>query len=255
MKTCLALTAALITVTLFTHPLVAGPESLASKEIAPEPAVSQPCNWTGFYIGVQGGYGWGDLKWTEEDKTFITEHDHDGFFVGGEEGYNYQIGWLVIGAEGDFSYSDVNGRSSRDGFEGPGTTTFETGTDWVGNAGLRVGVAFKRFLFFVKGGVSFAHLEYDTFRVDTDTEEEPHNERFQSDEMRTAPLVGGGVEYALSCHWSAKVEYKHLFLGRNHIHGTSVDIFPGETPEVAELDTFKTKTQQNQVQFGLNYKF
>jgi opacity protein-like surface antigen len=68
-------------------------------------------------------------------------------------------------------------------------------------------------------------------------------------------MVGGGVEYAISCHWSAKVEYRYLFLGRNHIRGAHVDIFGNETPEVAELDTYKTDVTQNAVQFGLNYKF
>ena len=260
MKKILALTVIFLGLTGFTQMASAGPERISSKdkEVMAAPA-PPPCNWTGFYLGVQGGYGWGDLRWTTSEfipEELIVQQTHSGFFVGGEEGYNYQIGWLVLGVEGDFSYSDVNARTGGPAslqIENPGPSTFETGTDWVGSVGLRVGVAFHRFLFFAKGGVSFANLNYSWFRVDTAPAEEPHTESFETTEMRTAPMVGGGVEYALSCHWSAKIEYKHLFLGRNHIRGVSVDTF-GEAPESGELEIFKSEADQNQVQLGLNYK-
>jgi outer membrane immunogenic protein len=264
MKTLFTLTIAFFAAAFLAESSYAGPERIESKESKiVQPIVEKPCNWTGFYIGVQGGYGWGDLTWTQIDEidetsfdeSLLAKHDHGGFFVGGEQGYNYQIGWLVLGAEGDFSYSDVNDQSSADGLGGPGPSKLETGTNWEGSIGGRAGVAFKRFLFFAKGGVSFAHLEYSWFRVDTDSGEAPHTETASADEVRIAPMVGGGVEYMINCHWSVKVEYKHLFLGKDHFSGTSVDTLTGETPEFAELETYKSKANRNETEFGLNYKF
>ena len=66
---------------------------------------------------------------------------------------------------------------------------------------------------------------------------------------------GGGVEYMINCHWSAKLEYKHLFLGRNHIHGSTIETFDGDVSETAEQETYKSKAEQDTVQVGLNYKF
>jgi len=265
MRTFLALAIGVFTATLFAQSSLAGPERLQAKEMAPAPALPEPCNWTGFYLGVQGGYGWGDLRWTTGEEgtpeELIVNQHHSGYFIGGEEGYNYQIGrWLVIGAEGDFSYSQVDDTSHRtEGLSSPnpGPSTFKTGTDWTGSIGLRAGVAFHHFLFFAKGGVSFAHLNYSWFRIDNldPGEEANHTESFKTDETRAAPMVGGGVEYMINCHWSAKLEYKHLFLGRNHIHGSTIENFSGDVSERAEQETYKSKAEQDTVQVGLNYKF
>jgi outer membrane immunogenic protein len=262
MKTFLASTIVIFLGTCFAQSSLAGPERLEAKEMAPAPVAPEPCNWTGFYLGVQGGYGWGDLQWTRPEATpeeLIVDQDHNGFFVGGEEGYNLQIGrWFVIGAEGDFSYSEVNGNSGRsEGLSSlnAGASTFETGTDWVGTVGLRAGITFHRFLFFAKGGVAFAHLEYSWFRNDNiDPEEDPHTESFQTDETRAVPMVGGGIEYMINCHWSAKLEYKHLFLEGNHISGSTIENFGEGNVELAEQELYRSRAEQNHIQFGLNYK-
>ena len=255
MKRLYALPIAVLILIGLTQMATAGPERLLSgkemKEVAPAPAPE--CNWTGFYIGLEGGYGGGNLKWTVQDqKTFpettIIEHQQEGFFGGGELGYNFQIGRFVVGAEGDFSYSDVTAHTSMNQFT-PDKTTNDTGSDWIGTIALRLGLAWRHALFFAKGGVSFAHLEYLSNRDDfSDPEETPHIDRFSTDTINGAPMVGGGVEYALNCHWSVKAEYKHIFFGNYHIHGTTFDLVP-------EQDFFKIRLQNNAVELGLNYKF
>ena len=44
-------------------------------------------NWTGFYIGINGGGAWGDSKWTS-----VGTFDVSGAMVGGTVGYNWQFG-------------------------------------------------------------------------------------------------------------------------------------------------------------------
>jgi outer membrane immunogenic protein len=245
----------------------AGPEPLdakSSKEVL-QPALEQPCNWTGFYIGAHVGYGWGDLKWTDTDtSTFpdgpqafpgpegpevLVEQSWDGVIAGGQLGYNYQFGHFVIGAEGEFSFSDVGVSSSvhTESF----TNDFKTNSDWVGTFGLRVGYAWNHFLFYAKGGGAVTHQEYSLDHTVLDEGTPFPVDRFKADETRIGPMIGGGIEYALTCHWSVKAEYTCLFLGKDDITGTNVEAGTGPESESYEADLKK----QNTVRVGLNYKF
>ena len=245
----------------------AGPEPLPSgkemKQVAPAPLPE--CNWTGFYIGAHVGYGWGDLKWTDTDtSTFpdgpgafpgpegpevLVEQSADGVIAGGQLGYNYQFGHFVIGAEGEFSYSDVSDSSSvhTESF----TNAFETNSQWVGTFGLRLGFAWNRFLFYVKGGGAVTHQDYSLRHTVLD--EGPNNpvDRFGADNTWVSPLVGTGVEYAINCHWSVKAEYTYLYFGKDDITGTNVEADGGPESESYEIDL----KHQNTVRVGLNYKF
>ena len=60
-------------------------------------------NWTGFYIGANGGYGWGSSDW----KAPVVSVKPKGWLAGGTIGYNYQMGSFVWGLEGDFDWADV----------------------------------------------------------------------------------------------------------------------------------------------------
>ena len=63
-------------------------------------------NWTGFYIGINGG-GWGRSQWDGIDKFNVS-----GGLIGGTIGYNWQINQLVIGAEGDIDWSGIKGTTN-----------------------------------------------------------------------------------------------------------------------------------------------
>src|SRR4030088_2491361 len=99
------------------------------KNVLGEPVVEEHCNWTGFYIGVRGGYGWGDYKWADTDtSTFsfegsdppdlsgpsiLVEGSADGVIAGGQLGYNYPFGrHFVVGVEGEVSYLDARATCS-----------------------------------------------------------------------------------------------------------------------------------------------
>src|SRR3978361_1619505 len=92
---------------------------LPSRRVAPAPYVAVPVfTWTGFYVGVNAGYGFSDNdrnngSYYGAGTTYYgNDSSRDGFVGGGQIGYNYQIGNFVIGIEADAQYADLGGRSN-----------------------------------------------------------------------------------------------------------------------------------------------
>jgi outer membrane immunogenic protein len=162
---------------------------------APAPVIAAVpvFTWTGFYVGVNAGYGWSN---DDFDAIDLADEDDDGGFVGGAQvGYNYQIGSFVVGLEGDIQYADFGADGTFD-FDGDGTfdDDFDS-SDWFGTVRARAGVAFDRALIYATGGFAFA-------------------------DDATGWTVGGGVEYAFTNNLSAKIEGLYVNLDND-------DDFPG----------------------------
>src|SRR5437588_846983 len=93
-------------------PVFAGPMPMAEKNVAP---VAPACDWTGFYIGINGGVGWQQSRFTNTDSTgyesyyfggaSTTTWDNVDYLIGGQVGFNYQLKDLVLGIEADADYS------------------------------------------------------------------------------------------------------------------------------------------------------
>jgi outer membrane immunogenic protein len=147
------------------------------------------------------------------------------------------------------SYSDIRGEADKKLKDR--ANIFESRNDWTGTIGGRAGFAFHHFLPYAKGGVAFSHFNYSWKHSDSEGSEATFSivEPFSTDEVRTAPLVAGGVEYMINCHWSAKVEYQHLFLGDDNVSGPRID------DGITETETFQFDVEQDSLRFGLNYKF
>ena len=111
---------------------------LPAYEAAPAIAVSPSFTWTGAYLGLQAGYGWGDIGGAKPD----------GFAIGGYAGYNLQFDGspIVIGVETDINYSDADSRRG----------LFKFDTRWNGATRARAGFAFDRFLVYAAGGVAYS---------------------------------------------------------------------------------------------------
>ena len=159
----------------------------------PAPAAFVPpiYNWTGPYIGLSGGGGWGESSWSNTESFDIS-----GGLIGGTIGYNWQQGPWVYGLEGDISWSDLRGS----------TTTLcptgcETSNSWLGTVRGRIGYAFDRFLPYATGGVAFGDINADRPGFGS------------ASETRAGWTVGGGIEFALVGNWTAKAEYLHVDLG------------------------------------------
>src|ERR1700722_4667740 len=90
--------------------LAAGMATVYTK--APPPPPVAIYNWTGFYIGVNGGGGWGRTDWDFSPANTFANHDISGGFGGGQIGYNWQAGAWVFGLEADGDWANISGSTS-----------------------------------------------------------------------------------------------------------------------------------------------
>ncbi len=203
--------------------------SRAADVVIYEPApMVTTIDWSGFYVGVHGGYGWADTD-AEFTNGFpgAVDLDLDGFFGGGQVGYNFVFGsGLLLGVEADFSFADIDG--SAVGFN---NTTVSMDINSMASVRGRVGFAMDRFLPYVTAGWAWA----DTDRFNSFTGE-TLSENFNG------WTVGAGVQYAIDMNWSAGLEYRYTDFGNatfvaNNGFNSDVDL---------DLHT---------VRFTLNYRF
>jgi outer membrane immunogenic protein len=184
-------------------------------------------SWTGFYAGLNAGYGFGDSSWTSTATGISTgDFNIDGFQIGGTLGYNVQTGSWVFGIEGDFGWSDIKGTTTTNCPLG-----CETSQSWLGTVRGRVGYAFDRFLPYFTAGGAFGNVRTETAGFAGTS----------SNQFGWA--AGAGLEYAFLSNWSAKIEYLYVDLGT----ATCAAADCGVNTDV----TFKL----NVVRGGLNYKF
>src|SRR5690349_3672007 len=79
------------------------------------PAVAAIYDWSGFYIGANGGYATSRNCWNFESFAGATFragegcHDADGGVVGGQIGYRWQAGTWVFGLEAQGDWADLRG--------------------------------------------------------------------------------------------------------------------------------------------------
>lgn len=194
-----------------------------------QPVATMPFSWTGFYVGGQAGGGWNDSRWSGDFLTFNT--NGSGGIFGGQIGYNWQIDQYVIGIEGNFAGSTVKGDDQCSDSLG---TTCETKQDYLGSVRGRLGYAFDRFLVYGDAGVAFT--KYKFRQIDF-----PQSFGGGS---RVGWTAGLGVEYALTDHWTAGVEWNYYDFGSKS--GVSSN---DPTFSVDNRDT------ENVVVGKINYKF
>lgn len=187
-------------------------------------------NWTGPYVGLHIGYGWGGTKWT---LTAVEPVDDDDFLGGVQAGFNYQIGGIVVGIEGDRSWTGIKGTQSGDTTPAICIAAIPCQTDvnWLASLTGRAGFTWGRGLIYAKGGAAWARNDYAFVNTAT------------ASETRGGWTVGGGVEFLLAHNWSAKIEYSYFDLG------TEVLTFnPGAT-------SVRIEQELQTIKLGVNYQF
>lgn len=164
--------------------------------VAPRaPIYNAGYNWTGFYLGLNGGYGWGRSNWDAIDKFSIS-----GGLFGVTAGYNYQYNQVVFGIEGDVDWSGIKG-STLTGI--CGLTSCTTRNDWLSTVRGRIGLAFDRFLPYITAGAALGDIKASNapFALPAGTG------------TNLGYAVGAGFEVALVSNLTAKAEYLFVDLG------------------------------------------
>lgn len=171
--------------------------------------------WTGFYAGVNGGYGWTN----DSDNAYFKP---EGGFGGGQIGYNWQGFYhpnLVVGIEADFQGADIT--DSRGGYDST--------LNYFGTVRGRIGYAFERTLVYGTGGFAYGNVEQSGY-----------GESYK--DTQTGWVAGGGIEYKVTPAWSVKGEYQFLSLDAKNSDAYSLT---GDTD----------RSEVHTVRVGLNYHF
>ena len=189
------------------------------------PAYSAPAyaSWSGFYVGLNAGYGFGKSNWDVP----AVDTAPKGALFGVTLGYNFQTGMWLWGAEGDFAMSTMKGTNDCS----PGSTC-ETKNSWLGTARARLGYAgWNNWLPYITGGLAMGDIKATRSTLSS------------ASKTKMGYTIGAGLEYAMWTNWSVKLEYLYVDLGK-----FDCGIACGATPDNV---SFKA----NVVRAGLNYRF
>ena len=209
-------------------------------------------NWTGTYVGIAGGYGWGNSNQTDpgigcaffgtcpvacvdDDCPNDGSYAVRGGILGGGGGYNWQLGRWVYSVEGDYSWADISGSSNTCGAMTPRPHPCGTGLQSLGTLRGRIGYAMGvagNWLPYVTGGLAVGEVQaWDALFAASGSD------------FRAGWTVGGGVETAITRNWTFKVEYLYVDLGSRQMFNV--------VPSVPETVSFTA----NIIRVGLNYRF
>ena len=190
--------------------------------------------WTGFYVGLNGGYAFGQSNWTSPLGS-IGWFNVNGALAGITLGGNYQIGQLVVGAEGDIDWQNVRGAivGGNCTLAGGVAASCASASNWVGTFRARLGYAMDRVLLYATGGGAVANVKasLDALPWASSTE--------------LGWSSGFGVEVAMTDNWTAKAEY--LAVGFQQLSCGLANCFAAPAVNV--------KFYESMARGGVNYKF
>ncbi|MEH2485183.1 outer membrane protein [Bradyrhizobium sp. AZCC 2230] len=172
------------------------------------PMIAAMYDWSGFYIGINGGGGSAHTCW---DLVFpggsIPQgcHNSTGGTAGGQVGFRWQSANWVFGLEGQGNWADFSGRNITPVGGNPfGGGSIRTRIDAFGLITGQVGYAWNNVLAYVKGGAAVVSDKYDVFFAGAVAD--------TGKETRWGGTVGAGLEFGFAPNWSVGVEYDHVFL-------------------------------------------
>jgi outer membrane immunogenic protein len=225
----------------------------------PAPVAAAPFSWTGFYVGALAGAGvLHDSGWTPAAQTVSVDRDGIGALAGGQFGYNYQMGMLVLGIEGEGFWSSLSdGANFSQSGTGFAYATGKISNHWDADIAGRFGLAFDRALIFgkagwVTGGFNWNYTQaFNSFGSPPAPLTTPYMETANA--TLNGLLIGVGLEYAFASHWSTKFEYDYLGFQNQDVLFTRSGSGSGTPP----FNTYKqtVSTNKNIFKIGVNYLF
>jgi len=240
MKKVLLVTASLIALGA-TAPAIAADLAARPYTKAP-PMIAAVYDWSGFYIGANGGWGTSRNCWTDVTVGGGAEgcHDASGGTVGGQVGYRWQAGNWVFGLEAQGNWADFKG-SNVSLLNAP--LVNRSRIDAFGLFTGQVGYAANNVLFYVKGGAAVTDNRYEGVFAGTVID--------RAEQTRWGATVGAGVEYAFAPNWSFGVEYNHLFMGTENYNFRGVGPLAG----IGNTRNDDVKQDADLITARVNYRF
>jgi outer membrane immunogenic protein len=231
--------------------------------------------WTGFYVGANAGYAWGDSD-SSSSATCGTvppvyfqcanqgvvqasgtgTQSPDGFTGGVQAGYNLQNGGLVYGAEIDFGAFNLSGLRVGNSIYStaaiPFTTTASIDTDWLATARGRLGwTATPNLLIYATGGLALTTIKVaNSFRDAVGGG--PAFGADSNSDLKVGWTIGGGAEWMLTRNWTVKAEYLYVDFG--HV-SASANVTDGLLPPANSLLTTSSDLTAQIMRVGINYRF
>ncbi|MEZ5843360.1 MAG: outer membrane beta-barrel protein [Hyphomicrobiaceae bacterium] len=193
---------------------------------------AQRYNWSGIYIGIHGGAAWSDVNWQTTVAGVPSDQSSDATnaLLGGQAGFNWQIGTLVIGLEADISKT-----RAREGATcpNPAFTCFSQ-LDTLASVRARLGTTAlaHHVLLYVTGGWGFADYTFEAL---------PTAGGFHRTKSFEGWSVGAGGEMAIAGHFSLRAEYLAYIFDAAH--------------EAAGNTSATSRPTVNVARIGLNYRF
>ena len=172
------------------------------------PMVQAAYDWSGFYIGLNGGGGTSHNSWDLVGGLPEGSHDATGGTVGGQVGYRWQSGPLVFGVEAQGNWADFTGNNVSLAIAADRNSTK---IDAFGLFTGQVGYAWNNALLYVKGGAAVTDNKYTISNAVTNAFVASNTE------TRWGGTLGVGFEYGFAPNWSFGVEYDHLFMDRQNV--------------------------------------
>jgi outer membrane immunogenic protein len=218
----------LATVALTAFAATASAADLPARMVTKAPAYVAGYNWTGFYAGVNLGYGWATASTTATFGPVATSESERlrGVVGGAQVGYNWQAGNVVFGLEGDIQATGQKNSVT------VGAVTFTDKLPWFATLRGRVGLAFDRSLIYVTGGGGLANVKSQATSGATTV---------SVSETRGLWTIGGGLEQALWANVTGKIEYLYLDTG-------------SETTTVGTT-VLNNRIKDHVLRAGLNFRF
>ena len=222
---------------------------MAARPYTKAPPIAALYDWSGFYVGANGGYASSRNCWNFESfagAPFTAGqgcHDADGAVAGGQIGYRWQSAAFVFGLEAQGNWADLSGSSvSSPAFVfAPGDLTINSKLQAFGLFTGQVGYAWNNVLLYAKGGAAVVDNRfYHTF---TGTNTLINS----SDNTTWGATVGAGLEVGFAPNWSIGVEYNHLFMER--------ETFSFAAAPLGVATTNSIRQDVDMVTARINYRF
>ena len=224
----------------------------AADLYAKAPAYAAPVtNWSGFYVGANGGYAGGESA-LGLDATALgggggfgigsLNLKSNGFLGGAQFGYNGQVGQFLWGFEADIQGSNINSKLGFGAFGGGvGVGDIGTTVDYFGTVRGRVGVMpWERTVVYATGGLAYGQTSTN-FLVDLGSK------------TKVGWTVGAGFEYMIAQNWSFKTEYLYVDLGKDNLDLSALAALGGGA--IPAGVSFTEQTRLHVVRAGVNYHF